>query len=96
MQPVPVSDAVAQAHPKLRRITVGAPPGMEDEVRPIEVLMGPDQWGPVIIERWAPDADELAMLQAGGQIELKLWMPQLVVHSMGVYAAEESDSEVGS
>lgn len=91
MNPIPVPEAMKTLYPDLEVYQVGPPPGMtEQECGTVEALAGQVQFDetrlmPVYADFWKPTEAELAMLNSGGLLELRLYCPQLVMHSLSVH-----------
>jgi hypothetical protein len=94
VRPIPIRDDVAATRPGWRRVVVGSPGtgdltgdgSTPDKAEAIEVLRGIDGetgW-PAYVERWTLEPGDLELLQAGGEIQLTMWVAQLVVHGMSV------------
>lgn len=93
MRPVPIRDDVARQFPGWRRLVIGSPGtggltgdgSTPEKAQAIEVLTGIDGAGwPAYVERWTLEPGEAELLAAGGEIQLTLWVAQLVVHGMSV------------
>lgn len=91
MTPIPVPEHMKTLYPDLDVHPVGPPPGMtEDEVGTVECLVGYAPFDetrqmPVYADFWQPTPDELEMLNNGGVLELRLYLPQLAMHSLNVH-----------
>ncbi|HEV8420616.1 MAG TPA: hypothetical protein VGR13_04605 [Actinomycetota bacterium] len=100
MRPIPIPEAASRNYPGFRRVVVAGPSGdllgdgsSAEKAEPVEALVGLEDRWPVYMERWILEEGELELLQAGGQLELKIYVPQLVVHSLGVVPAPTSDGD---
>lgn len=62
------------ATPVGKNFTYHAPPGMEGEVGSLDVRRENTDQGVAVVSAWKPSADELAILTAGGHVELAVWM----------------------
>lgn len=88
MTPTGVPANVHAARPHLKRILVGPPPGLTDqECGTGESLVGRVEGYPAFTSYWKPDAEQLALLNAGGVIELVQYVPHMVMHSMSIWPA---------
>jgi hypothetical protein len=57
--------------PDVKRVRFGAPPGHESSVGILQALVVPDEeFGVILYSRWQPTPDELAELNAGGNVWL--------------------------
>lgn len=70
-------------HPACTRV-LGAPPGMEDSVNALPVAELSTEIGVGLFSFWKPDAEELAMLNAGHALALGVYSHQHPIVSMGV------------
>lgn len=72
-----------------RKQVVGPPRGVSsDDCGSVESMVGHDGGYPTYADFWRPTDEQLAMLQAGGFIELRQYTRQMVMHSMTVHAIE--------
>ena len=85
MDPIPVP---AQCeYDGWQKLVVGPPRGISgDDCGSVESMTGNHGGYPVFADFWRPTVEQLAMLQAGGFIELRQYAPQMVMHSMTVRA----------
>ena len=92
MDPIPVPDRMKELYPEFEVATIGPPSGMSDqEVGSPECLVGYTDFDlgrrlPTFSDFWRPTAEQLELLNAGGVLELRLYVPQLVMHSLSVHA----------
>lgn len=77
-------------HKRLCDDTIGAPSDMQEDCEPLPVCSFKNQHGPWQASFWKPDADELAILNAGGTVCLCVRAEgrQHPVVSMGVEPKE--------
>lgn len=97
MIPAVIGEELAAAHPELHRAVIAGPNGdllnageTPDRASALEVLRGQEDGWPVFLERWKLEPGELEILQAGGEIELRIYVPQLVVHAMTAVEGQAS------
>lgn len=92
MNPIPVP---AQCEYKnWHKLVVGPPRGVSD-CGSVESMVGHSGGYPAYADFWRPTAEQLAVLQAGGFIELRQYTRQMVMHSMTVHAIEAEPTEAG-
>jgi hypothetical protein len=89
MNPVGIPPQAVRNNPGFKAIHVGPPRGMsDDEVGTVEALVGVAHGLPVWADYWQPTPEQLAMLNAGGHIELRQYSNQMVMHSMTILPPE--------
>lgn len=60
-------------------VSIGAPPGKENEIMPLPAVMGLHHSGmPVIVSRWQPTPEELNALADGGSVYLYVFSGVMV------------------
>lgn len=89
MNPVGIPPQAVRNNPNLKAIHVGPPKGMtEEECGTVESLAGVAHDLPVWADYWQPTPGQLAMLNAGGFIELRQYSNWMVMHSMTILPPE--------
>lgn len=92
MTPIGIPPEAVEANPGYKAMHIGPPLGISDQdCGTPEVLRGVTPEGyPVLADYWRPTEHQLALLNAGGFIELRQYANQMVMHSMSVYAEEKT------
>lgn len=78
-------------HPQTTQV-LGAPPGWDPKDGPCDalpVIVIPSSNGQVLQSYWKPDAQEIAMLAAGGYISLGIFSKEHPVVALGATPAVE-------
>lgn len=78
--PTPIPDVEVDGWPGARRLTIGAPPGLEDQVRPIEAIVDQGSLGKRYSTRWVFTDEEITRLAAGDPVYVSFYGVQLVPH----------------
>lgn len=93
MTPIAIPPSAKAKYPDLTARTVGPPPGIsDDDCGTPEVLFGRSPEGyPVYADYWQPTPDQMALLNAGGYLELRQYVGQMVMHSLTVHEREPDD-----
>lgn len=87
MEPVAIPDQIVIDNPTFKALHIGPPKGMTDEeCGTVEAFVGFVDGLPCIADYWRPTPEQLEILNAGGFLELRQYSPQMIMHSLTVYA----------
>lgn len=89
MDPIGIPPEAVLLNPGYKAVHIGPPPGISDaDCGTPEVLVGETPEGyPVLADYWRPTPEQLAVLNAGGFLELRQYSQRMVMHSLTVYEA---------
>lgn len=78
----PIPDLEVDGWPGAVRMTIGAPPGLEEVCRPIEAIVDQGQMGKRYSTRWTFTDEEITRLAAGDPVYVSFFAPRLVPHGL--------------
>lgn len=84
----PVPDLPLTRRQPCRLARVGPPPGQEEHVAPAEMIHGRTSMGDIWCAYVKPTPEQLAVLNAGGYIEMVQWTPQVVPFGLAVWRGD--------
>ncbi|GAA3510168.1 hypothetical protein GCM10022234_00470 [Aeromicrobium panaciterrae] len=91
MTPGPIPDQIVQDNPDWRALHIGPPPGVSDEdCGTVEAFYGLVDGMPCLADFWRPTPEQLAILNAGGFLELRQYTGRMVMHSLIVHADRDT------
>jgi len=93
MIPIGIPPSAVRNNPTARAVHVGPPPGIsDDDCGTPEVLVGDSEEGyPFFADYWRPTSGQLQTLIDGGYLELRQYVPRMIMHSLTVLPAEDDD-----
>lgn len=86
--PTSIPDVEVDSWPGATRMTIGAPLGLEDQVRPIEAIVDEGSLGRRFSTRWVFTEAELLRLALGDPVYVSFYGRALVPHSLSLLEGE--------
>lgn len=80
----PIPDVEVAGWPGGHHLTIGAPRGLEDQVRPIEAIVDEASLGRRFSTRWVFTDEEITRLSMGDPVYVSFYGAALVPHSLSM------------